>query len=70
MKEIEVYKHIVQYYETDMMGFVHHSNYIRWMEESRVDYLRQINIDYTRLEVEKYNYKHPQSHDYPEFVVE
>ena len=50
MKEIEVYKHIVQDYETDMMGFVHHSNYIRWMEESRVDYLRQINIDYTRLE--------------------
>lgn len=50
MKEIEVYKHTVQYYETDMMGFAHHSNYIRWMEESRVDYLRQIEIDYPRLE--------------------
>ena len=50
MKELEVYKHIVQYYETDMMGFVHHSNYIRWMEESRVDFLRQLKIDYTSLE--------------------
>ena len=50
MKEIEVYKHIVQYYETDMMGFVHHSNYVRWMEEARVDFLCQLDIDYTRLE--------------------
>jgi len=50
MKEIEAYKHIVQYYETDMMGFVHHSNYIRWMEEARVDFLYRINIDYTKLE--------------------
>ena len=50
MKETEVYKHTVQYYETDMMGFAHHSNYIRWMEESRVDFLRQIEIDYPRLE--------------------
>ena len=24
------YKHQVHYYETDMMGVVHHSNYIRW----------------------------------------
>ena len=27
------YKHLVQYYETDQMGIVHHSNYIRWFEE-------------------------------------
>ena len=24
--------HKVQYYETDQMGVVHHSNYIRWFE--------------------------------------
>ena len=47
---MEVYKHIVQYYETDMMGFVHHSNYVRWMEEARVDYLRQLEINYTGME--------------------
>lgn len=24
------------YYETDQMGIIHHSNYIRWFEEARV----------------------------------
>ena len=28
------YKHKVQYYETDQMAVVHHSNYIRWFEEA------------------------------------
>ena len=44
------YKHIVQYYETDKMGITHHSNYIRWMEESRVDFLAQIGWPFERLE--------------------
>ena len=44
------YIHTVQYYETDKMGVTHHSNYIRWMEEARVDFLRQIGWDYARLE--------------------
>ncbi|MGN1096102.1 MAG: acyl-CoA thioesterase [Eubacteriales bacterium] len=44
------YKHTVQYYETDKMGITHHSNYIRWMEEARVDFLRQIGWNYEKLE--------------------
>lgn len=44
------YIHTVQYYETDKMGITHHSNYIRWMEEARVDYLSQISWDYAKLE--------------------
>ena len=44
------YRHVVQYYETDKMGVTHHSNYIRWMEEARVDFLTQIGWDYTKLE--------------------
>ncbi|WP_027868646.1 thioesterase family protein [Eubacterium sp. AB3007] len=44
------YRHTVQYYETDRMGITHHSNYIRWMEEARVDFLAQIGWDYARLE--------------------
>ncbi len=44
------YKHQVQYYETDRMGIVHHSNYIRWMEEARSDLLKRIGWDYARLE--------------------
>jgi acyl-CoA thioester hydrolase len=44
------YRHKVQYYETDKMGITHHSNYIRWMEEARIDFLGQLGWDYTRLE--------------------
>ena len=44
------YKRIVHYYETDKMGVVHHSNYIRWMEESRVGFLADIGLDYALLE--------------------
>ena len=47
MKE---YIHKVHYYETDKMGITHHSNYIRWMEEARVDFLEQIGFGYAKLE--------------------
>ena len=42
--------HKVQYYETDRMGITHHSNYIRWMEEARVDLLEQVGWGYDRME--------------------
>ena len=47
---MEPYFHRVQYYETDKMGCVHHSNYIRWMEEARVDFLEQIGIGFPMME--------------------
>lgn len=47
---MEAYLHKIQYYETDKMGITHHSNYIRWMEEARVDFFAQIGWDYARLE--------------------
>ena len=46
------YIHKVQYYETDRMQITHHSNYIRFMEEARVDFLEQIGWGYDRLEAE------------------
>ena len=42
----------VQYYETDMMGIAHHANYIRWMEEARIDFMDQIGFPYARMEAE------------------
>ncbi len=42
----------VQYYETDMMGIAHHANYIRWMEEARIDFMDQMGFPYTRMEAE------------------
>ena len=50
MEQIREYIHTVQYYETDKMGVTHHSNYIRWMEEARVNLLSQIGWDYGKLE--------------------
>lgn len=47
-----VWLHRVQYYETDGMQIVHHSNYIRWMEEARCDYLSRVNLDYDRMEAD------------------
>ena len=44
------YKHKVNYYETDAMGMTHHSNYVRWMEESRVFFLDNIGYGYKKLE--------------------
>jgi acyl-CoA thioester hydrolase len=32
------------------MGIVHHSNYIRWFEEARVELLRQIDLSCGKLE--------------------
>ena len=39
-----------RYYETDQMGIIHHSNYIRWMEEARIDMLNQLGYPYRRFE--------------------
>ena len=45
-----MYQHYVQYYETDKMGVTHHSNYIRFMEEARVEFFKSIGLDYFEFE--------------------
>lgn len=52
MSEISIkpYEHHAQYYETDQMGIIHHSNYIRWMEEARLDHMSQNGVPYKDLE--------------------
>ncbi len=45
-----MYKRKVFYYETDQMGIVHHSNYIRWFEEARIDYMEQMGLGYDKME--------------------
>ena len=44
------YARRVYYYETDKMGIVHHSNYIRWFEEARIDFMRRAGLDCAALE--------------------
>jgi len=51
------YSRPVYYYETDKMGVVHHSNYLRWMEEARVFYFDENNLAY--FETESYGILSP-----------
>ena len=44
------YSRAVYYYETDQMGVVHHSNYIRWLEEARTEFFDEMDLAYTVTE--------------------
>ncbi len=39
-----------QYHETDQMGIIHHSNYVKWMEEARISYMDQMGFSYRKVE--------------------
>lgn len=39
-----IHQHKVQFYETDLMGIVHHSNYLRFLEEARVGWAHNHGI--------------------------
>jgi acyl-CoA thioester hydrolase len=39
----------VRFHETDAMGVVHHASYLRYLEDARVDFLRQLGRPYSML---------------------
>ena len=43
----------VRYAETDQMGVVYHANYLVWFEVGRVEYIRQLGLDYKSMEREE-----------------
>ena len=47
-----VYERKINYYETDKMGVVHHSNYIKFMEEARCLWLENVDMPFEALEKE------------------
>ncbi len=58
----------MKYYECDRMGITHHSNYVRFMEEARIDWMDQLGYGFERMEAEgvvspvlsiECEYKHP-----------
>ncbi len=49
-KQTYIYKRKAQYHETDQMGIIHHSNYVKWMEEARIRYMDQMGFSYKRVE--------------------
>lgn len=44
-----IYSRRVQFYETDAQGIVHHSNYFRYFEEARGEFLRSKGFPYSKL---------------------
>ena len=44
------FKRKINYYETDKMGVVHHSNYIRYLEEARCKWLEELDMPFEKLE--------------------
>ena len=48
--ELKPYVRAAHYYETDQMGVVHHSNYIRWFEEARLYIIGQCGLGYHEIE--------------------
>jgi acyl-CoA thioester hydrolase len=42
----------VRYAETDQMGVVYHSNYLIWFEVGRVEFIRQLGLNYKHMEEE------------------
>lgn len=43
----------VRYAETDQMGVVYHANYLVWFEVGRVEFIRQMGLDYRSMEKEE-----------------
>jgi acyl-CoA thioester hydrolase len=42
----------VRYAETDQMGVVYHANYLVWFEVGRVEFIREIGLDYKSMEAD------------------
>ena len=49
---MHIYKHEIRYYECDRMGITHHSNYVRIMEEARIDYLDKLGWGFDKIEAD------------------
>ena len=45
-----IFERKINYYETDRMGVVHHSNYIRYLEETRCKWLDALDMPFALLE--------------------
>ena len=43
----------VRYYETDQMGIVHHSNYLKFFEFARIEWLEELKMPYQEIERNK-----------------
>ncbi len=50
MSKAWIWRNRVRYYETDRMGVVHHANYLRILEDARIDWLEAMGMSYPEME--------------------
>lgn len=53
-EKYEFYQRKINYYETDKMAVVHHSNYARYLEESRIDFMKYYDVPLELFEEKGY----------------
>ncbi len=44
------YERKAYYHETDQMQIIHHANYVKWLEEARIDFMDQLGFSYFEME--------------------
>lgn len=54
MKETAVSIRVI-YADTDAMGIVYHTNYLKWFEIGRTELMRKMGVIYAKLEADGYN---------------
>lgn len=65
-KRVSILTTRVIYGDTDQMGIAYHSNYFRWFEMGRTQYLRDLGLTY--LEIEKRGYYLPVAQAYCKYI--
>ena len=45
-----IFSRKANYHETDKMGIIHHSNFIKWMEEARIAYMESLGYGFDKVE--------------------
>ncbi len=48
--KIVPYEHHTKYHETDGQGVIHSSNYVKWMEDARMNLMEQLGMGYKQME--------------------
>lgn len=48
--DLQPYEHRTKYYETDQMGSIHQTNYIKWLEDARMDIMEQMGLGFKQME--------------------
>ncbi|MGN6716549.1 MAG: acyl-CoA thioesterase, partial [Candidatus Binatia bacterium] len=54
VKKITSYR--VIYGDTDQMGVAYYANYLRWFEQGRSEFLRQIGLPYSIIEQQGFHF--------------